>query len=73
MSVLVVQGRNRANRAGIEIRTEDGVLDESGNVCGHGIDPTGNVSDIAALSNKVKKDKTKHTDASLHMLRCKTC
>jgi len=44
------QGRNRADRAGIEIRAEDGVLDESGNVSGHGIDPTGKVSDIPNLS-----------------------
>jgi len=44
------QGRNRADRAGIEVRAEDGVLDESGNVSGHGMDPTGKVSDIPKLS-----------------------
>ena len=39
---------NRCNKAGIQIRGEDGVLDGNGNVTGHGVDATGNVTDIKA-------------------------
>ena len=39
---------NRCNKAGIQIRGEDGVLDGNGNVAGHGVDATGNVTDIKA-------------------------
>ena len=46
-------GRNRCNKYGIQIRGEDGKLDERGNVAGHGTDPTGNVTDIDALANSV--------------------
>ena len=41
-------GMNRCNKAGIQIRGEDGVLDGNGNVAGHGVDATGNVTDIKA-------------------------
>ena len=38
------QGLNRCNKAGVQIRGEDGVLDGQGNITGHGTDPTGNVT-----------------------------
>ena len=47
------QGRNRCNKAGLQIRAEDGVLDGNGNLAGHGTDPTGNVGDISALNKAV--------------------
>jgi len=47
------QGRNRCDKAGIQIRGEDGTLDGQGNITGHGTDPTGNVSDIAKLAKAV--------------------
>ena len=49
------QGRNRCNKAGLQIRAEDGVLDGNGNLAGHGTDPTGNVGDISALNKAVIK------------------
>ena len=49
------QGRNRCDKAGIQIRGEDGVLDGQGNVAGHGTDPTGKVGDIAALAKAVSQ------------------
>jgi hypothetical protein len=57
-----ILGRNRCNKCGIQIRGEDGVLDDMGNVSGHGTDPTGNVTDIYALASTVphtefRKDK----------------
>lgn len=42
-------GQNRCNKAGIQIRGEDGVLDSGGNIVGHGVDATGNVTDILSL------------------------
>ncbi|CAF1457582.1 unnamed protein product, partial [Didymodactylos carnosus] len=42
-------GRNLAE---IEIRAEDGVTDEKCCITGHGIDPTGNVTDINGLITK---------------------
>lgn len=45
---------NRCDKAGIQIRGEDGVLDGQGNIAGHGTDPTGKVGDIAALAKAVK-------------------
>ena len=32
------------------LRGEDGVLDGNGNITGHGVDPTGNVTDIRGLA-----------------------
>ena len=46
-------GMNRCNKAGIQIRGEDGVLDGCGNIAGHGVDPTGNVTDIESLVQAV--------------------
>ena len=46
---------NRCNKAGIQIRGEDGVLDGNGNIAGHGVDPTGNVTDIEGLVQAVSK------------------
>ena len=46
-------GNNRCNKAGIQIRGEDGVLDGVGNVSGHGVDPTGVVKDINGLVTAV--------------------
>ena len=46
-------GMNRCNKAGIQIRGEDGVLDGNGNIAGHGVDPTGNVTDIESLVQAV--------------------
>ena len=45
---------NRCNKAGIQIRGEDGVLDGCGNIAGHGVDPTGNVNDIESLVQAVR-------------------
>lgn len=39
-------GRNRCNKMGIQIRGQDGVLDGRGNIAGHGVDPTGVVTDV---------------------------
>ena len=47
-------GRNRCNAAGLQIRADDGVLDGVGNITGHGVDPTGKVTDIGELANQVK-------------------
>jgi hypothetical protein len=41
------------NRAGIQIRGEDGVTDNRGNVTGHGVDPTGRVDQIVDLTSHV--------------------
>ena len=46
---------NRCNKAGIQIRGEDGVLDGCGNIAGHGVDPTGNVTDIESLVQAVSR------------------
>ena len=46
---------DRCDKAGIQIRGEDGVLDGLGNVAGHGTDPTGKVGDIAALAKAVSQ------------------
>jgi hypothetical protein len=46
-------GRNRCNTAGVQIRGEDGVLDEQGNIAGHGVDPTGKVTDVGTLARQV--------------------
>ena len=40
-----------SNKAGIQIRGEDGVLDAKGNISGHGTDPTGAVGDGQALAS----------------------
>jgi len=47
------QGGNRCNKAGVQIRAEDGVLDDRGNIAGHGTDPTGNVTNIGELALSV--------------------
>ena len=43
-------GRNRWNAAGLQIRAEDGV----GNITGHGVNPTGKVTDVGDLAKQVK-------------------
>ena len=43
-------GFSRDNKAGIQIRGEDGVLDGNGNITGHGVDATGNVNKIGDLT-----------------------
>ncbi|CAF4253665.1 unnamed protein product [Rotaria socialis] len=45
-------GYSTGNSAGIEIRAEDGVVDDRGCITDHGIDPTGNVSDVHVLMTK---------------------
>ena len=57
---------NRCDKAGIQIRGEDGVLDGQGNIAGHGTDPTGKVGDIAALAKAVK------ALSSVTVLQCKS-
>jgi len=47
------QGGNRCNKAGVQIRAEDGVLDDRGQITGHGTDPTGNVTNIEELALSV--------------------
>ena len=47
-------GRNRCNAAGLQIRAEDGVLDGVGNITGHGVDPTGKVTEVGYLAKQVK-------------------
>ena len=51
------QGRNRCDKAGVEIRGEDGILDGNGDVAGRGTDATGNVTDITQLSFSVPFQK----------------
>ena len=46
-------GRNRCNKIGLQIRGQDGVKDERGNVAGHGVDPTGKVTDIVDFVSQV--------------------
>jgi hypothetical protein len=40
-------GAARRTRVGLEIRSESGILDAKGNVAGHGVDPTGAVTDTS--------------------------
>ena len=47
-------GRNRCNKIGLQIRGQDGALDEKGNVAGHGVDPTGRVTDIVEFVTQVQ-------------------
>ena len=44
MPIRVKRTRNRCNKSGVQIRGEDGVLDDRGNITGHGTDATGNVT-----------------------------
>ena len=53
---------NRCNKAGIQIRGEDGVLDGYGNISGHGVDPTGNVTDIQSLVQAVSMEIESHIE-----------
>ena len=46
-------GRNRCNKMGIQIRGQDGVTDDRGNIAGHGVDPTGVVKDIKSFCQQV--------------------
>lgn len=51
---VVVFGFNTRNHvntrsAGLQIRGEDGVMDGCGNITGHGVDPSGTVTDPGAL------------------------
>lgn len=47
------QGRNRCDKAGIQIRTEDGMLDGKKMVSANGVGPTGKVEDINTLATSV--------------------
>ena len=47
-------GRNRCNKLGLQIRGQDGMLDGRGNVAGHGVDPTGNVTDVVEFCGQVQ-------------------
>jgi len=46
-------GRNRCNKVGLQIRGTEGAQDERGNVSGHGVDPTGRVTDIVEFVSQV--------------------
>ena len=46
-------GRNRCNKMGIQIRGQDGDRDERGNIAGHGVDPTGRVTDIVEFVSQI--------------------
>lgn len=49
----ILTGRNRCNKMGLQIRGQDGALDGKGNIAGHGVDPTGNVTDIIDFVSSV--------------------
>ena len=47
-------GRNRCNKVGLQIRGQDGASDARGNIAGHGVDPTGRVTDIVEFVSQVQ-------------------